>query len=214
MKPVCYIVGACDAGKLSFADSSAAFVIAADGGLSALEAQGVAPDLIVGDFDSLGRIPRGDHVLRYPPEKDDTDTMLAVKLGLERGFREFVLYGCTGGRPDHMYANLQTLRYLAGKGGRGYLVGDGWVSCVICGGALSFPAGMDGTVSVFCPDGVAEGVTLRGLKYSLEDASLQSDFPLGVSNQFTGEEADVLVSSGSLLVMWEESAEHLMQRLR
>lgn len=214
MKPICYIVGACAAGKISFADSGAAFVIAADGGLAALEEQGICPQLVVGDFDSLGHIPQGENVLRFPPEKDDTDTMLAVKLGLERCCDTFVLYGCTGGRPDHMYANLQTLRYLAGQGGRGYLVGDGWVSCVICGDALSFPSGMKGTVSVFCPDGAAEGVTLRGLKYSLEDSLLQSDFPLGVSNQFTGEKADIRVNSGSLLVMWEEGAEHLMQRLR
>ena len=213
MKEICYIVGACDAGEMSFSAALPARIIAADGGLRTLEKQGICADLVVGDFDSLGHVPGGDNVLIHPVEKDDTDTMLAVKLGLERGWDTFVLYGCTGGRPDHMYANLQTLIYLAQKDARGYLVGDGWVSCAIRNSALEFPGGMEGTISVFCPDGSAESVTLEGLYYSLQDGELQSGFPLGVSNHFTGKTARVTVENGTLLVMWEEPAAHLIQRL-
>lgn len=146
-------------------------------------------------------------------EKDDTDTMLAVRLGLDRGCRTFVLYGCLGGRPDHAYANYQTLTFLAKHDACGYLVGDGWVCCAVQNGAIGFPNGLSGTISVFCPDGSAQGVDLEGLYYPLEDGTLESSFPLGVSNHFTGEKASVAVREGTLLVMWEETAESLTKRL-
>ena len=213
VQTICYIVGAREPGQISIAHRADALVIAADGGLRYLEQQHIIPDLIVGDFDSLGRVPTGENILLHPVEKDDTDTMLAVKLGLERNCRVFVLYGCTGGRPDHTYANYQTLLYLAQKGARGYLVGDGWVCCAIENAAIEFPPALSGTVSVFCPDGEARGVDLRGLYYSLENGTLTSGFPLGVSNHFTGEHSVVSVREGSLLVMWEETAENLIKRV-
>ena len=180
-------------------------LIAADGGLDHLTRQGLVPHLIVGDFDSLGRVPEGDNILLHPVEKDDTDTMLAVKTGLERGYKTFLLYGCLGGRLDHAYANLQTLLYLARRGAAGFLLGDGMAAAVILNGALTFSPDCKGTLSVFCPDGEARGVTLSGLHYPLRDAVLTSDFPLGVSNQFTGKTASVAVREGALLVMWEHT---------
>ena len=212
MRKTCYIIGACEPKEIVIADTDA-LVIAADGGLRYLEEQRIEPTLVVGDFDSLGRVPCGENVLRHPVEKDDTDTMLAVKLGLERKCNVFVLYGCVGGRPDHTYAGLQTLLFLAEHGATGYLVGDGWVSCVIRNGELRLPADRPGTVSVFCPDGEAQGVDLEGLYYPLKNGTLRSGFPLGVSNHFTGESARVSVAKGSLLVMWEESAQSLAERL-
>ena len=213
MEKICYIIGACAPGRIVIADRDAAFVIAADGGLRYLEESGVTADLVVGDFDSLGRIPVGENTICHPVEKDDTDTMLAVKLGLERGYREFVFYGCLGGRPDHTYANQQTLLYLARRSARGYLVGEGWVSCAVQNGRIDFPAQLTGTISVFCPDGEAHGVDLEGLYYPLRDGSLGSDFPLGVSNHFVGECSGVSVKNGTLLVMWEEAAECFVHRL-
>lgn len=213
MKKLCYIIGACEPEEIPIADRAAALIIAADGGLRYLEAQGITPDLIVGDFDSLGHVPQGENILRHPVEKDDTDTMLAVKLGLEQGCEVFVLYGCVGGRPDHTYANLQTLLFLAEKGARGYLAGDGWVSCAMKNGELRFPPKLSGTISVFCPDGEAQGVDIEGLYYPLRDGTLKSSFPLGVSNHFAGESARVSVRRGSLLVMWEESAKSLVNRI-
>lgn len=72
--------------------------IAADGGMRLAERLGVTPGLIVADFDS-GEAPRETRaeVLRLPAEKDWTDTMAAAMAGLERGFRDFLLLGCTGG---------------------------------------------------------------------------------------------------------------------
>ena len=88
------------------------FLIAADGGLRHVQALGLTPDAVIGDFDSLGYVP--EQAVVYPVEKDDTDAMLAVKLGLERGFRRFVIYGgMDGKRLDHTVANFQTLSFLA-----------------------------------------------------------------------------------------------------
>ena len=213
MEPICYIVGACSPGELRLASGRPAFVIAADQGLRHLETAGIAPDLIVGDFDSLGAVPTGENVIRHPVEKDDTDMMLAVKTGLARGYRTFVLYGGMGGRLDHTYANFQTLTYLARHGAVGYLVGRDSAAAAVADGALRFPAGLEGWIGVFCPDGEARGVDIDGLYYPLRDGTLTSGFPLGASNHFTGRAASVAVREGTLLVMWRESAASLVGRL-
>lgn len=213
MKPLCIIVGAMDPGWVP-APGPGDLLIAADQGLARLNRLGLAPHLIVGDFDSLGWTPEGGNVIRHPVEKDDTDTMLAIKTGLARGYRDFVLAGCSGGRPDHAYANLQALAFLAEQGAAGWLLGQGMAATVIRNGRLDFAPGREGVVSVFCPGGKAAGVTLAGLHYPLRDAVLTSAFPLGVSNQFTGEAASISVREGALLVMWElpegELPEHLL----
>ena len=202
MPPLCIIVGAMEPGKLP-SPGKDDLLIAADGGLTHLTRRGLAPHLTIGDFDSLGRVPQGDGVLRHPVEKDDTDAMLAVTAGLDRGYKTFLLYGCLGGRLDHTYANLQVLLYLARRGAAGFLLGEGTaVSAVHCG-RLDFAPGHAGTISVFCPDGEARGVSLTGLCYPLRDAVLTSAFPLGVSNRFTGQAASAEVKEGTLLVMWD-----------
>lgn len=210
MKPVCTVVGAMEPGPMVL---SPGLIIAADGGFAHLKAQGAVPDLAVGDFDSLGYVP-GGNVVRHPPEKDDTDTMLALRLGLERGYDTFVLYGCLGGRLDHAYANFQALSFLAESRARGYLLGaEGEVITVVQDGELWFPSACRGMISVFCPGGRAEGVYERGLKYSLEDAVVTSGYPIGVSNEFTGEPARIVVRDGQLLVMWNEDAGSLLERI-
>lgn len=203
MDKICCIIGAMEPKKITLPEN--ALVIAADGGLAHLERRGIVPDLIVGDFDSLGRTPEGCNVIRHPVEKDDTDMMLAVKTGLDRGCNRFLLYGGLGGRLDHTYANLQTLVYLSDCGSRGWLLGGGVAASAVRNGRLDFAEGRRGTVSVFCPNGEARGVDLTGLYYPLENAVLTSSFPLGVSNQFTGEAASVSVREGTLLVMWEQA---------
>ncbi|MBQ8800706.1 MAG: thiamine diphosphokinase [Clostridium sp.] len=177
-------------------------VIAADGGLAHTQKLGITPDVILGDFDSLGYEPAGANV--FPVEKDDTDAMLAVRRGLALGYREFVLYGSLDGpRLDHTIANFQTLQYLCDREAFGYLVGNRYIVTVVKNGSLRFPAGMEGTVSVFCMGADAAGVWEKGLYYPLEDAVLTAGFPLGVSNHFTGNEAEISVKNGSLLILWD-----------
>ncbi len=178
------------------------YIMAADGGLVHTEGLGLTPNLILGDFDSLGYVPEDSAV--FPVEKDDTDAMLAVKKGLELGYREFLLYGSLDGpRLDHSVANFQTLQYLADRGATGLLVGKTQLVTLVKNGKIAFPAGQAGIVSVFCMGADAHGVTIKGLKYSLENGTLTAGFPLGVSNHFTGQPAEISVEDGSLLVIYD-----------
>lgn len=198
---ICHIVGAGEFDAQSFCPGPGDFVIAADAGYRSLMERNLTPHLVVGDFDSLGKIPEGDQVIRLPVEKDDTDMMAALRLGVERGFREFRLWGGTGGRMDHTLANLQSLVWLSQRGCRGRLMDRNWTAFAVTDGTLRFGAAHRGTVSVFCVGDRAAGVWLRGLKYPLEDAVLTCDFPLGVSNAFTGVESSITVGQGTLLVI-------------
>ena len=203
---ICYVVGAGEFCPRGLTPGPGDLVIAADGGFAALEGLGRSPDLVVGDFDSLGHRPDHPHVVALPVEKDDTDMHSAIRLGWERGYRAFRLYGGTGGRIDHTLANIQSLAWLASQGGRGWLVGPDWTATVLSdGGALTLEAGRQGTVSVFCLGDRAEGVDIQGLKYGLTDGVLTADYPLGVSNSFLGGESRVSVRRGKLLVLWYES---------
>ncbi len=180
-------------------------VIAADGGLTHTQALGITPQAVLGDFDSLGYVPEGAAV--YPVEKDDTDAMLAVRLGLEQGCREFVIYGgLDGPRLDHTVANFQTLQFLADHNARGTLVGNSQMVTVLKNGGLTFPERAEGILSLFCLGADARGVTLRGLQYPLENGTLTAGFPLGCSNHFVGEKSEIWVENGSLLVIWERKS--------
>ncbi len=177
-------------------------VIAADGGLVHTQALGLTPGLILGDFDSLGRIPAGAEV--FPVEKDDTDSMLAIKKGLAAGCDRFLLYGALDGpRVDHTMANFQALQYLADRDARGWLIGKQQIVTVLKNGSIDFPAHCRGTFSVFCLGADAEGVTIRGSKYEMDGGVLTAGFPLGVSNHFIGSAVHVEVTSGSLLLIWD-----------
>lgn len=198
----CYIVGAgCHFPTDTFSPRPEDFVIAADGGYDDLLSRGIRVDLLLGDLDSLPEIPREMPVERFAPRKNDTDMLLAIKTGLGRGYRTFHLYGGTGGRFDHTLANCQCLLYLARRGARGWLYGEHEAVTAIEEGELTLPAQKAGYLSVFCLGDRAEGVTLKGLKYPLENAVLTPDFPLGVSNEFLGVEARVAVRRGALLIV-------------
>ena len=177
-------------------------VIAADGGLLHTQRLGITPDVILGDFDSLGFVPEGANV--FPVEKDDTDAMLAVRRGLAMGCREFLLYGSLDGkRLDHTVANFQTLQFLADHGAVGYLIGADHMVTVLKNGTLSFPPDADGILSVFCLGADATGVNIDGLQYILKDGTLSPGFPLGISNHFIGSTARISVKHGSLLLIWD-----------
>ena len=178
------------------------YILAADGGLRHTEKLHITPHGILGDFDSLGYIPRGAQV--FPVEKDDTDAMLAVRKGLELGYRDFLFYGALDGpRLDHTIANFQTLQFLADRGATGYLIGKDYMITVIRNETLTFSPGCEGIISIFCLGPDARGVTLKGLHYCLEQGALTSGFPLGVSNHFTGQPASVTVEEGSILALWD-----------
>lgn len=206
----CYIIAAGDMGELCPAPEAGDLIIAADAGYLHLEKLGLKPDLLIGDFDSMEFIDPGCEILRFPVEKDDTDTMLAVKSGLERGFRDFLIYGALGGkRLDHSIANIQTLAYLNAHSARGVLVGVHENVALFSDSAVRFPAEAEGIVSVFAVGGKASGVTVEGLFYGAEDIELDWAFPLAACNKFIGKPATVSVGSGTLAVVWEGSYDWL-----
>ena len=197
----CIIFCAAEFDGLLFPIPEDALVIAADGGLRHTQALGLQPDVILGDFDSLGYVPGDSRV--FPVEKDDTDTMLAVKLALDRGCDFFVFYGALDGpRLDHTVANFQTLGYLATHGARGVLIGRDYIVTVLSEETIAFPATSTGIVSLFCMGGSAR-VTIEGLQYPLDRGVLTPDFPLGVSNHFQGREARITVHDGQVLALWD-----------
>lgn len=198
----CYIFGAGSFYGLPRPIEKNDLVLAADGGWRVCQSLGLTPDLLLGDFDSLGEIPVFDHILRLPVEKDDTDMLRAVKEGLARGEREFHLLGGMGGRrSDHTVANMQTLAYLAVHGARGWLYGDGERYTAICGAdSLTLEKRDAGILSVFCLGADTRGVTIEGAQYELKNAALTAFSPLGVSNHFIGKTVRVSLERGCLLI--------------
>ena len=198
----CYIVGGGENFGLTFKKEPGDYVIAADAGYRHLEKSGIEADMVVGDFDSLETIPDHPNLVKLNPIKDVTDTWEAVRLGREKGYTEFHLYACTGGRIDHTIANVQLLSNLAESGSHGYLYDKDSVLTVIKDASIVFDASKKGYLSVFSLTNESRGVTLKGFKYELTDSALSNTFPLGVSNEFTGKESEISVKDGSLLVVY------------
>lgn len=197
---ICYIVGA---GEFygSFTPEKGDFVIAADGGYASLKERNIRCDLLVGDLDSLTDAPTDVSTLTHPVEKDETDMHLSYLEGKKRGYSKFRIYGGVGGRADHTFANYCLLSYIKKDGGDAVLCGDGYEALVI-ENEVTRVAGTPGyTVSVFAFGGVARGVSIRGLYYTLNDGALTPSFPLGVSNHFTEEDCEIEVKEGTLLVI-------------
>lgn len=200
-KGICYIVGAGENFGLDFSSTCGDLVIAADGGLEYLKKSGIAPDVIIGDFDSLGYAPQGENVIRLNVCKNETDALSAAEYGLSKGYAEFRIYCGTGGRTDHTVANIQLLKYLADRKAQGFLFDKNSVLTVIKNGEYSFAADCSGYLSVFSVSDKSDGVYLENLKYELNGAELTSDYPLGTSNEFIGKAAKIKVENGSLLIV-------------
>ncbi len=182
------------------------FFVFCDGGLAHADGLGIKPDLVVGDFDScdasvLAKWQDSCEIVQLPREKDDTDTLFAVKLALEKGFNDFLLLGAMGGRFDHALGNVSILLYLQGLGKKALLVDDYSVMQI----AGSEPLLIEDSYSYFSVLTVAgdvSGVNIKNAKYPLENASLSSDFQLGISNEvLPGKVAQVSVEHGRVLVV-------------
>jgi len=211
----CIIIGAGDLTVSEIPLQDEDFVIAVDGGMDYLEFLQIEPDLILGDFDSVTETMENaivtieqdapKRVIRLKPEKDDTDMLAALREGLARGYTEFRLYGATGGRFDHTFANIQCLLYLKNHGATGYLCDGTGMTFVIVNESVGFQASVDGILSLFSLTKETKGVTIKGMKYQLENATITNDFPIGISNEFIGKESSISVEDGQLLaVLWYE----------
>lgn len=201
------------------------YIICADRGYSHARAEGISPDVVIGDFDS---IPRDEvaadieksglgsccSIVGVPPEKDDTDTLICLKYGMERGFDEFFILGGLGGRLDHTMANLQTMShavdhqkaiwFLDGKN-RATLRNPGEITIrnpewpTEAGPSAPGPGAE--RISLFAFGDFCDGVSIRGVKYPLENYRMNNSFPIGVSNEFAGEAAEISHTAGKLLII-------------
>ena len=179
-----------------------AFHLCADSGLRLCQRLGLEPDLVLGDFDSLGTVPQQYPHMTVPVEKDDTDTLLAARTALAKGFRDIRIYGAFGGRLDHTLANLQTLEFLLNAGAEGCLASsENYAFLQKSGIRREYPRIEGFSFSVFSWSERCTGVTLTGTYYPLENGVLTRDFPLGVSNRITADAAAVSAAAGTLLVI-------------
>ena len=207
----CIIIGAGDLNVSQIPVQEEDFVIAADGGFSYCELLGVKPDLIIGDLDSLGEEDAEkltqlyqqdpEKLILLPQEKDETDMLAAIHEGMKRGYRDFRIYAGQGGRLEHTIANIQCLKFLKENGCSGYLCDGTGMILLAKDECVSFRKENEGYLSVFCMGDRAEGVSIRGMKYELENADLTDSFPIGISNEFIGEAARIEVRKGTLLLI-------------
>ncbi|HIW76100.1 MULTISPECIES: thiamine diphosphokinase [Gordonibacter] len=203
----CALVGASDFNAEDFKARYDAglfeFVIAVDAGFAHLEALGIAPDMAVGDFDSLGYVPKCRRVSRHPVKKDKSDMELALEKAVAWDYDELIIYGALGGRLDHTIANLQLFATFSERELYVTAVGDTFALRLLTGpDVLELPDLDAGTVSVLAANDRVRGVIERGLEYSLNDEDLTNRTSRGLSNELTGEPARIAVEEGTLYVFY------------
>lgn len=200
----CVVIGGADIGRYDRIRARLReddFFICCDGGLRHRGGLGIAPDLVVGDFDSHENPHLPVETIVLPCEKDDTDTVFAVRTALDRGFQDFLLLGCTGGRLDHTLGNVSLLLMLEARGKRAVLLDDFSEMEVVSAGPVQIEDRY-ACFSLLSAGGAARGVTVRGVKYPLSNAEITSEYQYGISNEvLPGERAEVSVREGRLLLV-------------
>ena len=177
-------------------------VIACDKGYSYAVKMNISPDIVLGDFDSYtGEICKNIKTITLPKVKDDTDTMYAIKYALENGYKDITVCCAFGGRLDHTYANMQSAAYISENGGIPHFVGKGAELYMINNSSITLPKIERHSISIFSYSDNCKGVSLKGLKYGLSDSELTNGFPLGVSNEWTDDTAEISVRSGLLCII-------------
>ena len=172
-----------------------------DGGLKHVQELGREPNLIVGDFDSHEQPETDTETIVLPCEKDDTDTVYAVKEAVRRGFREFLLIGVTGERFDHTFGNVSVLLYLDSLGIPSCILDD-YSEMRIISRETAEVKGDCSWFSLLNISGTAKGITIRGAKYPLTDSEITSEYQYGISNEvLPGETARISVREGRLLLV-------------
>lgn len=200
----CVIIGGADISNYEHIRSKLQrddFVIYCDSGLKHLEPLQAAPALIIGDFDSHENPRLAVETIVLPCEKDDTDTVFAVKEAIRRGFDDVLLIGVVGGRLDHTLGNISILLYLDARGKQGCIIDDYSELEIVS----DRPVSVDDRYAFFSLlniTGCAKGITVTGAKYPLQDAEISCEYQYGISNEvLPGETAVISVSCGKLLLI-------------
>ena len=178
------------------------FIICADSGFDIAIESGFVPDLLVGDFDSIIAVPNNVDKITLPVEKDVTDTLAAFNEGVKRGFNCFVLFGGTGGRFEHTFANISLMANASKSGMIFVIVDDKHIFRSITNSLISIERKENQQVSVFAFGSRAFGVTLKGFHYPLCDYTLDPfNGALGTSNDIVEEYGEISVSNGTLIII-------------
>ena len=200
----CIIVGGADINNYDYIRESLQsddYVIFCDSGLKHLSALQVKPSLIVGDFDSHENPHLDTETIVLPCEKDDTDTVYAMKEAIKRGFDTFLLIGVVGGRLDHTLGNISMLLYLDSHGCKGTIIDD-YSEMEIISSAPAYIEDKYEFFSLLNITGCAKGITIQNAKYPLDDGEITCEYQYGVSNEvFPGKTAIVSVREGKLLLI-------------
>lgn len=194
---------------LSVLEEGAGWIIGVDRGVEFLYRHEIMPSYIVGDFDSVNqeivdyyrnetKVP----IREYNPVKDASDTEIAVRLAITLGCGELLILGATGGRVDHLWANVQilTIPFRAGIDAR---ILDSRNRIRLIGGdtVLKKTEAYGPYFSVFPLGGEVYNLSLSGAKYPLKGHTLTPYDSLCVSNQIEGDEAEIRFPSGIVILM-------------
>lgn len=180
-------------------------LMCADGGWQAAVRYGLRPSLIVGDFDSMPEPDApGAEVVRLPVHKDDTDMVACLHEGRRRGYRSFIMAGCLGGRFDHTVSNLQCLYDCAMRGEEAWMCDAQNRVTVLLPGRHDLPAMPGRRLSLLAFTEAARGVTLTGTEWPLNHATLTARYPLGCSNEFRADKAELTFTEGALIVTYSK----------
>ena len=200
----CVIVGGADINNYGFIREKLCaddYVIFCDSGLKHLENLQVQPSLIVGDFDSHENPHLAVETIVLPCEKDDTDTVFAVKEAIKRGFDDFLLIGVVGARLDHTLGNVSILLYLNSLEKKGCIIDDYSEMEIVTDKPVPI-AEKYAFFSLLNVTGCARGITITGAKYLLDSAEITCEYQYGVSNEvLPGQTAYVNVREGCLLLI-------------
>ncbi len=200
----CVVIGGADI--INYAEikkylSSEDFYIFCDCGLRHSVGLSVKPDLIVGDFDSSENPDLDIETIVLPCEKDDTDTVFAVKEAIKRGFEDFVILGATGQRLDHTLGNVSILKMLFDKGFKA-LIADDYCEMQAVGREIQYVSDSYSYFSLINVFGKTKGINVKNAKYPLDNAEISCDYQYGVSNEvIKGRIAEVSVEDGTLLLI-------------
>lgn len=178
------------------------FFIFCDGGLNHQKKLRVQPDLIVGDFDSHKKPKTKIETIVLPCEKDDTDTIFAVKEAIRRGFTDFLLVGVIGKRLDHSFGNLSILLKLDELNFSGMIIDDFSQMCIASKNQNVEISEEFKFFSVINLDNSAKSVNIKNAKYPLENKEIPCDYQYGISNEvLPGKTACVSLENGRALVI-------------
>ena len=200
----CVVVGGADIGQYDRIRAYLReddFLICCDSGLKHREGLGILPNLIVGDFDSHENPHLDVETIVLPREKDDTDTVFAVKEALKRGFQEFLLVGVMGGRLDHTLGNVSLLLMLDSQGKKAVALDD-YSEMEIVSDRPAYIEDRYPYFSLLNISGLAQGVTIRNAKFPLTDGEITCEYQYGISNEvLPGMTSEVTVKNGRLLLV-------------